>query len=207
VPPGLDTLTDRDIVKMFATKPLDFEPGTSAGYSNMGYVVLGLILEKVTGASIGEVLAASIFDRADMEDSELAPQQWDVRGYAGGKDVTGDTGLEVFQAAGSVVSTVKDVDTFYQHLWAGDLLPAELVEEMSRPVGDIPPYGGEYGLGIWSRPVSCGTALGHPGNAPGYSVQAWTLRGSQRSVVLLVNEGAPVGFSIAEAITETALCS
>jgi hypothetical protein len=51
------------------------------------------------------VLDSSIFDRAGMDDSVLAPKQWDVNGYADGKDVTADTGLHLAPAAGSVVST------------------------------------------------------------------------------------------------------
>ena len=109
----LAALTDRDIVKILGAKPLDFEPGTSARYSNVGYVLLGMILEKVTGASIGTVLDSRIFDLAEMDDSALAPTQWDVRGYVDGKDVTADTGLNVLQAAGSVVSTAEDVDRFF----------------------------------------------------------------------------------------------
>ena len=69
----LVTLKDRDIVKILGAKPLDFEPGTSAHYSNLGYVLLGMILEKATGTSIGAVLDSSIFDRAGMDDSVLAP--------------------------------------------------------------------------------------------------------------------------------------
>ena len=205
--PPLDKLTDRDIVKILGAKPLDFEPGTSAGYSNVGYILLGMILEKVTGASLGAVLDSSIFDRAGMDDSVLAPKQWDVHGYADGKEVTADTGLNLAQAAGSVVSTAEDVDGFFQDLWAGNLLSPDLVEQMSRPVGDIPPYGGEYGLGIWTTTFSCGTALGHSGDLPGYAVKAWTLNGSARSVVVLVNEGGPDGHGIADTTAETALCS
>jgi D-alanyl-D-alanine carboxypeptidase len=73
--PPPDKLTDRDIVKILGARPLDFEPGTSAGYSNVGYILLGMILEKVTGASIGAVLDSSIFDRAGMDESVLAPKQ------------------------------------------------------------------------------------------------------------------------------------
>ena len=205
--PHVDPLTDREIVKVLGAKPLDFEPGTSARYSNVGYVLLGMILEKVTGASIGAVLDSRIFDLAEMDDSALAPTQWDVRGYVDGKDVTADTGLNVFQAAGGVVSTAEDVDGFFHYLWAGKLLSPDLVEQMSRPLGDIPPYGGEYGLGIWTATFSCGTALGHSGDVPGYAVKAWTLQGSKRSVVVVVNEGGPVGHAIADTIAETALCS
>ena len=76
---------------------------------------------------------------------------------------------------------------------------------MSRSLGDIPPYGGEYGLGISAATVGCGTALGHSGDLPGYAVKAWTSQGSKRSVVVMVNEGIPVGFPISEIISETAL--
>jgi D-alanyl-D-alanine carboxypeptidase len=205
--PPLDKLTDRDIVKILGAKQPDFEPGTISGYSNFGYILLGMILEKVTGASIGEVLDSSIFDPAGMDDSVLAPKLWDVHGYANGKDVTADTGLNVAQAAGSVVSTVEDVDGFFQNLWAGNLLSPDLVEQMRRPLGDLRPYGGEYGLGVWTTTFSCGTAMGHSGDAPGYAVKAWTLSGSARSVVVLVNEGGPDGHAIADATAETALCS
>ena len=205
--PPLDKLTDRDIVKILGAKQPDFEPGTISGYSNFGYILLGMILEKVTGASIGEVLDSSIFDPAGMDDSVLAPKLWDVHGYANGKDVTADTGLNVAQAAGSVVSTAEDVDGFFQNLWAGSLLSPDLVEQMSRPLGDLRPHGGEYGLGVWTTTFSCGTAMGHSGDAPGYAVKAWTLSGSARSVVVLVNEGGPDGHAIADATAETALCS
>jgi D-alanyl-D-alanine carboxypeptidase len=205
--PPLDKLTDRDIVKILGAKQADFEPGTSSGYSNFGYILLGMILEKVTGASVGEVLDSRIFDPAGMDDSVLAPKLWDVHGYDTGKDVTADTGLNVAQAAGSVVSTAEDVDDFFQNLWAGNLLSPDLVELMSRPLGDLRPHGGEYGLGVWTTTLSCGAAMGHHGDAPGYAVKAWTLRGSARSVVVLVNEGGPDGHAIADAIAETALCS
>ena len=100
--PPPDRLTDRKIVKIMGAKPPDFEPGTSAGYSNFGYILLGMILEKATGRSLGQVLESRIFSPAGMAHSALAPQQWDVHGYADGKDVTADTGLNLAQAAGSI---------------------------------------------------------------------------------------------------------
>ena len=116
--PPLDKLTDRDIVKILGAKQLDFEPGT-----------LWLLQRRLhpAGDDLGEghgclarrVLDSSIFDRAGMDDSVLAPKQWDVHGYADGKDVTADTGLNVAQAAGSVVSTAEDVDGFFQNYGPG----------------------------------------------------------------------------------------
>ena len=62
-------------------------------------------------------------------------------------------------------------------------------------------------MGIWTATFSCGTALGHSGDVPGYAIKAWTSQGSKRSVVLVVNEGGRVGHAIADTVAETALCS
>jgi hypothetical protein len=78
----------------------------------------------------------------------------------------------------------------------------DLVEQMSRPLRDIPPYGGEYGLGIWTATFGCDTALGHSGDVPATPSRCGLLQGLKRSVVVVVTGGGPVGHAIAD----TTLC-
>jgi D-alanyl-D-alanine carboxypeptidase len=139
-----------------------------------------------------------------MSHSDLAPARWQVRGYEDGRDVSAEQWLNLVQAAGSVVSTVDDVDAFYQHLWAGDLVPMRLVHQMTKPSGTVPFGEGGYGLGIWLKQLSCGQAWGHQGLSSGYVTAAWTLPRRHRSVVAMFNSGNAQ--SSLNGIVERVLC-
>ena len=200
-----DTLTDHEIVRLAGAQSPDFPPASDGSYSDTGYVVLGMILEKAAGAPLREVLATRLWEPAGMDDTVMAPKRWDVHGYNDEKDVTADSWLNVGQAAGGVVGTAADVDRFFQHLWAGDLLDPGTVAVMTRPT-ETSPFGyGRYGLGVWIVEATCGKALGHSGSLPGYVIQAWTLKGEDRSVVVMVNDGDE--YDTAQDIADTALCS
>jgi D-alanyl-D-alanine carboxypeptidase len=202
--PPLDRLTNEELVRLAVSSPLDFEPGTSGVYSNGGYELLGRIVARVTRRPLEQALASGVWRPAGMRHSALAPTTWDVHGYSSSRDVTDQQRLDLWPAAGSVVSTVDDVDAFFHHLWAGDLLPLDLVEEMTTSAGIVAPWDMDYGLGIWFERVRCGTGLGHSGAMSGYSVKAWTLEGADRSVVVVVNDGD--GQQIADSIVASALC-
>ena len=203
--PPLRTLTDPRIVRIAGAHRPDFEPGSTGAYSNTGYVVLGMILEKVTGAPLRDLLATQVFGPAGMSHTTLAPARWDVHGYHNGRDVTSGQWLNLVQAAGGVVSTVADVDRFYHHLWSGELVPLRMVHQMTQPSGTIPPDGaGEYGLGIWIKQLSCGEVWGHEGLSSGYVTAAWTMPRRNRSVVVILNSGDAV--DNLDGIVEGILC-
>jgi D-alanyl-D-alanine carboxypeptidase len=202
--PPFRTLTDRMIVRIAGAHRPDFKPGSQGAYSNTGYVVLGMILEKVTDAPLRKLLATQVFEPAEMSHTALAPTRWDVHGYHNGRDVTAVQWLNLVQAAGGIVSTVGDVDSFYQQLWAGDLVPLRLVRQMTQPSGTIPFDAGDYGLGIWIKQLSCGTAWGHQGLSSGYVTAAWTLPRLDRSVVVMLNRGDAL--DSLDGIVEGVLC-
>src|SRR3954466_1395969 len=66
--------TLRDFLGLFETDPLRFEPGTSRAYSNAGYVVLGLIIEKASGRDYDEYVRERIFAPAGMKNTDAYPQ-------------------------------------------------------------------------------------------------------------------------------------
>ena len=98
-----------------------------------------------------------------------------VLGYDQGK-VASDGLLVYGRGAGGVVSTAEDVDRFYRHLLAGDLLPLKLVHDMARPTGTIPFGIGQYGLGLWIWPIRCDDGIGHSGSGSGFATKAWTIQ-------------------------------
>jgi D-alanyl-D-alanine carboxypeptidase len=185
-----------------AAHPLEFAPGSSGHYSNVGYEVLGRVVEQITGKPLRAALRQKVFGPAGMSDTTLLGSAT-VQGYFDSKAVD-DVYFPFFPAAGGVVSTVADVDRFYRALWDGKFLDPELVRTMSKSLGVVSPWGMDYGLGVWFDRESCGIALGHSGAGPGFSTKAWTLEGTERSVVVMVNDGD--GGSIADYFATTGLC-
>ena len=103
-------------------------PDTQSSYSNTNYIVLGLIVERITGKPLDKVLQQRIFAPAGMNDTSLATARVTdpprVHGYAGQQDVTHDD-LTLAWAAGGVVSSARDLDAFLRGLTSGQLLDAE----------------------------------------------------------------------------------
>jgi len=195
--------SDRDLVAATLKYPLDFEPGSDGAYSNTGYVVLGLLLEKLSGQPLRAVLHRAVFGPAGMQSTTLGGSPTVVP-RSGGVPVENE-GLDgVGMAAGGVISTAADVDRFYEHLFAGDLIPSTLVATMERPTGTVPFGQGGYGLGLWIWSLSCGEGLGHSGALQGYSTKVWTLKGTDRRTVVLVDDGQAGSF--ANNIANAALC-
>lgn len=201
LPPRARTTRDT-LIDIASDHPLQFEPGSEGQYSNVGYEVLGKVVEKVTGKPLSQVLEQNVFSPAGMTDTALLGHP-SVKGYFEGREVQ-DPYIPIVPASGGVISTVKDVDRFYTALWAGELLDPVLVETMTRPLGVVTPFSVEYGLGVWFNPTPCGDAMGHSGAGPGFNTKAWTLPDAGRSVVVVVNDSD--GASIADDLALTVLC-
>jgi D-alanyl-D-alanine carboxypeptidase len=169
--PPLSRMTDDSFIEAAAAHPLEFPPGTSSSYSNVGYEVLARVVERLTGRPLAEAMADTVFGPAGMSDTKLLGSPT-VQGYRDSKAVA-DPYLRFVSAAGGVVSTVGDIDRFYTALWHGDLLDQQFVATMTKPVSVV--ANAEYGLGVWFDGESCGTAIGHRGQGPGFSTEAWTL--------------------------------
>ena len=208
---GLADVTEADIaaeglstprlVARSAARGLEFAPGTRGSYSNVGYGVLGLVLERIHDRSFSALLESRIFDPAGMGSSSLFGR-FDVHGYVDGKDAAGHYLLRLLPPAGSVVSTVHDVDEFFQALWSDRLVDSGHMADMATSRGGVVQFD-EYGLGVAVRMVSCGKALGHSGRLSGFSIDAYTLVDSDRSTVVVVNDHVS---DIIGSIVETALC-
>ncbi len=122
---AFDTIAKR--LELLKDAPLLFEPGSEHHYSNYGYVVLGAILEKVTGKSFATLLQQNIFDRLELVDS-IYPYRADSANqslrytfnYAGEQVLVGVT--EHHGPDGGIEATAADVLTFYRAVFHSDKL-------------------------------------------------------------------------------------
>jgi CubicO group peptidase (beta-lactamase class C family) len=125
--------------------PLLFESGTARRYSNYGYVVLGAILEKVTGESFSGLLRKNIFDRLGLSDSvypydKRAPTQSLRYTFNYDKEQVFVGVTEHHSPDGGIESTVEDVLTFYRALFYGD----KVLFRANSVVAEYFPIHGQY---------------------------------------------------------------
>ncbi len=206
--------------------PLLFTPGSRWRYSNTNYVVLGLIIQAVTGQTVGTELEKRLFVPLGLHETTFDVGQHSrialAHGYThlGTRNVD-STGLSpsAWWAAGAIVSTAADVARFYRALLRGMILPRRLMAAMETVVPTREPGGGD-GLGIFrtrmigtlgpSFSVRCHVGWGNSGQIDGYLSSALANRDASRQFVLLVNEDPsafPPGASAAvAAVADAAFC-
>jgi len=151
---------------------LDFDPGNGWRYSNVGYFFVRQLIEGTTGRDIGSALRDLVFDALGLGSVTLATSAQDLAETAWGNRAAYDPGW-VYH--GLLVGTPGDAVRFLHSLMLGDVLPGELLTEMTRrhPIGEqsLPGRPWEttgYGLGLMiGRMASAGMATGHSGAGPG----------------------------------------
>ena len=194
-----------------------FPPGTSFGYSNTNYVLLGRIIEEVTGDSLHVNLRSRLFSPQGLQNSYLAgaepvPQDWgpgyatvfaELFGVTDGVFVLDEQMSTLIAstawAAGAIVATAGDVVQFQQALAHDEYLRPATLAQMNAlsPVTDsfldelgFTGYGA--GLGIFMYPFTdpIGPGFGYSGGEPGYSSLMMTFSDHDISVAILVNDGS-----------------
>jgi D-alanyl-D-alanine carboxypeptidase len=177
-----------------AHKPV-FAPGTGWSYSNTDYILIGLILQKVTGSPIQTLLDRRVFKPLHLKNTFFATSGRFRGSYAHGylpPSLSGDGYLDVSNwspssgwAAGAVVSNAPDLARFYTALMSGRLLKPWLLRQMTTTV-ETGVEGFRYGLGIYTMDTPCGAVWGHDGGIVGYVSFAFTDRRGSRSTVVLL---------------------
>jgi D-alanyl-D-alanine carboxypeptidase len=188
--------TPQELIGLATSHEPVFAPGGEPGYSNTNTVLAGLIVEAVTGHTLGTELRTRLFAPLHLRRTTFATGQGMRRPFARGYLVT-DAGLQDVTrvrpthtwASGNIVSTARDVARFFHALSSGRLLSAPLLAQMRTtvPIG----HGAGVGLGLMSQRFPCATFIGHDGAIAGYVSEAReTMNGSQQ-FVLLTNSMTP----------------
>ncbi len=166
-------MTKEEHLAMIVKATPDFEPGTKSLYSNSGYFVLGLIIEKLTGKSYEAILQEKITKKIGLADTYLATGNIDVNKNESLTYfmVPGETWKQVPEthpsllfSAGAIVSTPNDLATFIQALFDGKIVSKESLDQI-KTIRD-----GE-GLGMVTFEFAGKTFYGHTGGADNYG--AW----------------------------------
>lgn len=171
--------TTSDYLGLFGTRGLQFEPGTQWVYSNYGFLLLGAIIERVSGKSYDEYIATHVLAPAGMTATGSAPEDSVVPGRSVGYTRLIVPGVLVSNAptlpyrgmaAGGMYSTVGDFARFTVALREHRLLDAAHTELLIN--GKVPMGSGgvvKYAYGFIDR-IQVGRRLvGHGGGAPGQS--------------------------------------
>jgi D-alanyl-D-alanine carboxypeptidase len=184
----------RRLVALMARQPRIAAPGGAFHYSSTNYLVLGLLVERVTGRSLAAELRQRIVEPLRLADTTYQP------GRLGGRHVHGyrlashqgvvdpaaaPRDLEARSArwagaSGDLVSSARDLARFLAAVLGGHLLPARELRAMEA----VSP---RYGLGLAVYPTRCGLAWGHTGNLNGVLTIAWSTRDGRRQAVVMAN--------------------
>ncbi|TVX86778.1 serine hydrolase domain-containing protein [Paenibacillus agilis] len=185
--------TAEELVRIGISIKPSFTPGTSWEYSNTNTVLAGLIIKKVTGETYGQQIKKRIIDPLQLSGTSVPGTSTHVPGpHARGYNYQSDKLVDMTEfnpstadAAGGMISTVDDLNTFFQALLGGKLLEPEMLQQMLTGVQS--PLG-KYGLGIYETKLSNGVSLwGHGGNIPGFSTMAGGVEGGKHVIALNTN--------------------
>ena len=201
----LKTWQPLELVHRAVTQPPAFAPGTSWGYSNTNYILLGLIVAAVDDAPAALQMASPAFEvyrrivvplglwhtRFPLTDPDIhgphahgylidSPPEWGLPA------ILDTTRFDPSWAwtAGAIVSTLDDVADFHRALFTGRLLDPDQQRELERTVPVAP--GLDYGLGVFRTQTPCGPAWGHDGGTPDATTISLTSPDGSRQAVMLL---------------------
>jgi D-alanyl-D-alanine carboxypeptidase len=194
----------RDYLKLYGRRGLSFEPGTRFEYSNYGFVLLGALIEHVSGESYYDYVRDHVFRRAGMRSTGSLPESVDVPdravGYmrsSPGSDWVPNTDTLPWRgtAAGGGYSTVGDLLRFAQALGSGRLLSKATLAEATRP------HQQQYGYGFDVQGQGRLGSYGHGGGAPGMNGELRIFPELGYVVVSLSNLDPPAASELVEFFT------
>jgi D-alanyl-D-alanine carboxypeptidase len=199
--PLREVWTPVQLLRLATSHPLWFAPGTQFGYSSTNFLVLGLIIERVTNLPLERYAQQTIFAPLGMRSTSFAPGLLAgtyAHGYMPhvGPFIAAPGGLgDVERLNGSgdgfaadLVSTAPDLARFFTALFTGRIIPPSLVALVQATRPHEPGLDFQsYGLGLEGSRYPCGMAWGHNGNVWGYSAVVRATRNAGTLIVLLVN--------------------
>ena len=198
--------TPKQVVDIFRDKPLDFAPGEKMSYSNSGYIVLGYLLEKVSGETYQDFLQKNIFNPLGMKDSgydsNSAIIQNRASGYSPGPDGLVNTGyvhMTIPFSAGALYSTTEDLLRWEQGLFGGKLLSKESLSKM------ITPYKNGYALGVRTGNFNGHKVILHGGSIEGFNTQLVYCFDDKLAVAVLSNVNGNTPSQLANNLAAIAL--
>jgi len=182
--------TPEELVKRFRDKALDFEPGSRFKYSNSGYVLLGYLVDKVSGEKYPQFVKDNVFTPLKMTESgydvnsAVIPHR--ASGYTkappnGEIQNTGYIDMTIPYSAGALYSTTRDLLKWEQGLYGGKLLKTESLKKMTTP------YKDNYAFGLFITDVQGHKKIAHGGGIEGFNTDLSYYPDDHLAVIALAN--------------------
>jgi D-alanyl-D-alanine carboxypeptidase len=190
--------TIADLVPFFAKDSLQFEPGSKWFYSNTGFAVLAMVVEKVSGEDYFSYVKKHIYAPLGMTDTDFYPLDVDVPNLAVGyyRDEGGTLKNNLFthtvrgSGAGGGFSTAPDLLKWAEGLMSNKVLGASVSAQMFSKQTDTD-GGGGYGYGFMVQPRDGQTILGHTGGFPGIATLFFFNPAKHRVAIAMSNQPGP----------------
>jgi CubicO group peptidase (beta-lactamase class C family) len=181
-------MTPVQIIDKFRGMPLEFAPGEQFKYSNSGYILLGYLIEKISGQTYQNFIQSNIFKPLGMKDSgydshsDIIPRR--ASGYSTG--VKGSENAEFVHmsvpfSAGALYSTTEDLLRWELGIWGGKLLSDSSLNKMTTP------FKSNYGLGVSIDIVNGRKRISHGGGIQGFNAYIAYFPDSKVIVATLAN--------------------
>ena len=194
--PAHELATTEQHLAVLDGHPTKFSAGERFSYCNGGFVVLALIAERVSGVPFHDLVMQRVCDPAGMADTAfLRSDQLPGRAALGYLEIDGAWRSNVLHLPvrgngdGGIFSTVADIRLLWEAFFAGKVVPAHWMSEMTRPRSRISDNE-RYGLGFWLD--GSGDAVRLEGYDAGVSFRSWhhPSSGLSHTVISNTNEGA-----------------
>lgn len=199
---------DSPVAKTIATfrdKPLDFQPGEKMSYSNSGYLVLGHLIETLTGGSYEKFVTDNIFTPLGMKDSGYDSNTTIIghraAGYmpsANGPVNAGFIHMSIPHAAGALYSTTEDLLRWEQGLFGGKVISPASLAKMTTP------FKNDYALGVVVQTASGRRVVQHAGGIDGFNTYLAYYPDSKLTVAVLANINGQTPNEIATKLADLA---
>jgi len=205
-----EAMTPDTLLALTASAPMRFAAGTKWEYDNTGYVLLGMIIEKVTGRAWGDDLEERFAKPLGLTDTRNCMGGPLVAHRAHGYEPDGNgwknaAYLEMSQpySAGAMCSTIGDLAKWNRALHTGKVVAAESYTLMTTPTGAA--VGNRYGFGLGRDTVGGQLTISHNGGINGFITENGYVPGAEVSVTVLTNSGSASVARLRRQVTLAAL--
>jgi len=188
-------VTPQALVDVATSHPANFAPGQGVSYTNTGFILAGMVIEAVTNTSVSAAIRQRTLDPVGLDATffdgeETLPAPIVTATGQQNQDVTYALHPSINWAAGSMVTTAKDLAEWAAALYGGNVLSANGLNAMMTPVATGSP-GLSYGLGAYlyapSRLGNIGPGVGHNGRIPGFATNMFYMLNDGTVVVQIDN--------------------
>lgn len=178
--------TEDEMIAIISKNEPDFDPGTKFSYSNSNYVLLGYILEKITGKSYSTNLMERITSKIGLSDTyyggktSMANHESFSYTYIQDWEIEPETDMSIPGGAGAIVSTPEDLDKFIEALFSNKLVAPSSLDQMQTMIDG-------YGMGMFKIPFYSHSGYGHNGAIDGFGSMVGYFPGDSLAVAYCSN--------------------